>query len=288
MLGAAEQAMLAVMIFVIMLGMGATIHRTDAAAALRRRRAFLVGMLCQFGLMPLIAFLLATLLQLPPAVALALIILGATPGGTTSNLFSYWARGDVTLSIGMTVASTLMAIVLMPLAIAVYATDALTGEVGIPLASIAVTLALVTVPAGLGYLVRARSVVVAAWVEWAGSVTGMVLIAILIATFIAENSAMILAVPAGEWLATLLLSVCVFAAGFGLARILGLDLTAAKTVSLETGIQNGPLAITVIGLSFAAGPTQDAMLLTAALYSVFVVITASLASWVYAGLQSAK
>jgi BASS family bile acid:Na+ symporter len=287
MLGAAEQAMLAAMIFVIMLGMGATIHRTDILAALRRRRAFLVGMLCQFGLMPLIAFLLALVFQLPPAVALALIMLGATPGGTTSNLFSYWARGDVTLSIAMTVASTLMAIILMPLAIAVYATEGLTGDVEIPLASIAVTLVLVTLPAALGYLIRARNVVWASWVEWVGSVAGMVLIAALIVNFFRENSAMILAVPGGELMATLLLSLCGFAAGFLLARALGLDLMASKTVSLETGIQNAPLTITVIGLSFAPGAFQDQMLLAAALYAVFVVITSSLTSWYYAGLKPA-
>jgi bile acid:Na+ symporter, BASS family len=285
MLGAAEQAMLAAMIFVIMLGMGATIHKTDIAMALARRRAFLVGMLCQFGLMPLIAFLLAILFQLPPAVALALIMLGATPGGTTSNLFSYWAKGDVTLSIAMTVASTLAAIVLMPVAIAIYATEALTGDVEIPLASIAVTLVLVTLPAFLGYLIRARNVVWAAWVEWVGSVAGMVLIAALIVNFITENSAMIAAVPVGEVMATLLLSICGFMAGFTLARYLGLDLMASKTVSLETGIQNAPLTITVIGLSFAAGEAQDQMLLTAALYAVFVVITSTITSWYYAGLR---
>lgn len=288
MLGAAEQAMLAAMIFVIMLGMGATIHRSDIAMALRRRRAFLVGMVCQFGLMPLIAFLLASALALPPAVALALIMLGATPGGTTSNLFSYWAKGDVTLSIAMTVASTLAAIVLMPLAIEIYATDALTGDVEIPFVSIAVTLVLVTLPAALGYAVRARNVVAASWVEWVGSLAGMVLIAALIANFFRENSAMIFAVPFGELLATLLLSVCGFAAGFWLARFLGLDLTAAKTVSLETGIQNAPLTITVIGLSFAAGAEQDQMLLTAALYAVFVVITSTLTSWYYATLKPAN
>jgi bile acid transporter len=287
MFGAAEQAMLAAMIFVIMLGMGATIHRTDIAAAFRRRRAFLVGMLCQFVLMPLIAFLLAVALALPPPVALALIMLGATPGGTTSNLFSYWARGDVSLSIAMTVASTIAAIVLMPLAIAVYATEALTGAVEVPLASIAVTLVLVTLPAAIGFLIRARSAVAASWVEWVGSLAGMILIAVLIANFLRENSAMVFAVPATELLATALLGIIGFAAGFALSRALGLDLTAAKTVSLETGIQNAPLAITVIGLSFAAGADQDQMLLTAALYAIFIVISATLTSWYYAGMRPA-
>jgi BASS family bile acid:Na+ symporter len=288
MLGAAEQAMLAAIIFVIMLGMGATIHRTDIAIALRRRRrAFLVGMLCQFGLMPLIAFLLALALALPPPVALALIMIGATPGGTTSNLFSYWAKGDVTLSIAMTVASTLAAIVLMPLAIAIYATEALTGDLEIPFASIAVTLILVTLPAAIGYAIRARNVVAASWIEWIGSLAGIVLIAALMINFLRENSALVFAVPATELLATLLLSVCGFVAGFWLARFLGLDLTAAKTVSLETGIQNGALTVTVIGLSFATGQVQDEMILTVALYAIFVVITSTITSLYYATLRPA-
>jgi len=278
MLGAFEQALLALMIFVIMMGMGATVHRVDLRAAFASPRPFLIGMACQFGFMPLIGFLLAVVFQLPPAVALALIMLGATPGGTTSNLFAYYARGDVPLSISMTVASTVLAIVLMPLAIALYAGGELTGDIEVPLGNIAVTVALVTLPALIGFWVRARNVVWAAWLEWVGSVVGIVVILALIANFFLENTAMVLATPATEIIATLLLSVIGFGAGFAAARALGLTLAHAKTVALETGIQNAPLTITVIGLSFAAGPMQDEMLLACAMYAVFVVITSSFAA----------
>jgi len=281
MLGVFEQAMLAAMIFVIMLGMGATIHRVDLRVAFASHRAFLIGMACQFGLMPLIAFLLAVLLQLPPAVALALIMLGATPGGTTSNLFSYYAKGDVALSVAMTVASTMAAVILMPLCIALYAGGSLTGDIEVPFASIAVTLVLVLVPALIGFWVRARSVFYAAWLEWLGGLVGIFVIVALILNFFLENSAMILATPGNELVATLLLSVIGFAAGFVVSRALGLNLVQAKTVSLETGIQNAPLTITVIGLSFAPGEMQDEMLLAAALYAVFVVMTSTAVSLWY-------
>lgn len=287
MLGAAEQAMLAVMVFVIMLGMGATIHRGDVATALVRPRAFLVGMLCQFGLMPLIAFILAHALALPPSVALALIIVGAAPGGSTSNLYSYWAGGDVTLSIAMTVASTLAALVMMPLSIAIYATDALTADLEIPFGSIAGTLVFVTLPAAIGYAIRARNAAAATWVEWIGSKVGMLLILVLIINFFRENSAMILAISGAQFSAVLLLPVGGFAAGYWLARVLGLDLTAAKTVSLETGIQNAALAITVIGLSFDPGPEQDQMILTATLYAIFGIVTAAVTTWYFASLKPA-
>ena len=278
MLGAFEQALLALMIFVIMMGMGATVHRVDLRAAFASPRPFLIGIACQFGFMPLIGFLLAVVFQLPPAVALALIMLGATPGGTTSNLFAYYARGDVPLSIAMTVASTAMAIVLMPLAIAIYAGGTLTGEIAVPVGNIAVTVALVTLPALIGFWVRARNVVWASWLEWIGSVVGIVVILALIVNFLVENTALVLATPATEIIATLLLSVIGFGAGLAASRALRLSLPHAKTVALETGIQNAPLTITVIGLSFAAGPMQDEMLLACAMYAVFVVITSSLAA----------
>jgi len=278
MLGAFEQALLALMIFVIMMGMGATIHRVDLRVAFASPKAFVIGLVCQFGFMPLIAFLLALAFQLPPPVALALIMLGATPGGTTSNLFAYYARGDVPLSIAMTVASTAAAVVLMPLAIGIYASGGLTGDVGVPYANIAVTVALVTVPALIGFWVRGRNVVWAAWLEWVGSVVGIVVILALIANFFIENTDMVLATPWTEIVATLLLSVIGFGAGYAASRALGLTLAHAKTVALETGIQNAPLTITVIGLGFAAGTMQDQMLLACAMYAVFVVITSSLAA----------
>jgi bile acid:Na+ symporter, BASS family len=276
MVGPLEQAILALMIFVIMLGMGATIHRVDLRVAFASPKAFLIGMACQFGLMPLIAFALAVAFQLPPAVALALIMVGATPGGTTSNLFSYYAKGDVALSVAMTVASTTAAVVMMPLCIALYAGGELTGDIEIPYSNIAVTVALVLIPFLIGYWVRQRNVVWAAWLEWIGGVMGMVVIAALILNFFIENTALVLATPMGEIAATILLSVCGFVAGYLVSRALGLTLPHARTVALETGIQNAPLTVGVIVLSFASGPMQDTMVLAVALYAVFVVITSTL------------
>ena len=287
MLGAAEQAMLAAMIFVIMLGMGATIHRTDVVAALRRRRAFAVALACQLLMMPLLAFLLALAFALPPPAALAMIMIGATPGGATSNLFTYWAKGDVTLSIALSVITTTLAVVLMPFNIALYASASLTGEVEVPIASIVVALVLVLVPTAIGYAVRGHNVFAASWMEWLGSVLGMVLIVALIANFVIENSVLILAIPAGEWIATLLLPPLGFLAAYWVARAAGVDLSGSKTVSLEIGIQNAPLTITVIGLSFASGAEQDQMLLTTALYAVFAVITSTITSWYYSTLKPA-
>ncbi|QYK41132.1 MAG: bile acid:sodium symporter [Paracoccaceae bacterium] len=287
MLGAVEQGLLAAMIGIIMLGMGATIGRAEMRAALAAPRAFATGMLCQFGLMPLIALGLAFVFDLSAPVALALIMVGATPGGTTSNLFAYYARGDVALSVAMTVASTLAAVVMMPLLIGLYAGGALTGGVAVPFANIAVTLVLVLVPCLIGMAVRARSAGLAARLEKAGAVLGIVLIVLLILNFAVSNGALVRATPPGEIAAAVLLSVAGFAAGLAVAAALGLTGPQMRTVSLETGIQNTPLTIAVIGLSFPAGPVQDAMLLACALYAVAVVATSAVAAALYRHLAVA-
>ena len=99
--------------------MGCTIHLEDlrryfpakcTVAQLKRATPIGLGMLSQFGLMPLIAFLLGHVFNLTPAEHISAIIIGCTPGGTTSNLFAYWCNGDTGLSIAMTVCSTFIAL----------------------------------------------------------------------------------------------------------------------------------------------------------------------------------
>src|SRR5690625_6440667 len=118
-----DQLLLGLMIFVIMFGMGSSLTTDDFRAVARRPRGVLIGFLSQFGLMPFIAWSLAVLLNLPPGFAIALILIGCLPGGTTSNMFTYFSRGSVALSIAMTTASTLAALVMMPLLLEFYTSD---------------------------------------------------------------------------------------------------------------------------------------------------------------------
>ena len=115
-----DQILLALMIFIIMLGMGASLTMDDFRAVIRAPRGVFIGFLSQFGLMPFIAFSLATVLGFHPAFAISLILIGSLPGGTTSNMFTYFARGSVALSISMTTASTLLALLMMPVLLKLY------------------------------------------------------------------------------------------------------------------------------------------------------------------------
>jgi BASS family bile acid:Na+ symporter len=106
MVGEFEQAILALMIFVIMLGMGASLTPRDFLLALKRPYGLAIGVISQYGFMPLIGFIMAIALALPEPIAIGLLIMSCMPGGTTSNIFTYFSKGNLALSVLMTVTST--------------------------------------------------------------------------------------------------------------------------------------------------------------------------------------
>ncbi|MBO9450066.1 bile acid:sodium symporter [Tropicibacter sp. R16_0] len=287
MIGLVEQIGLVLMVFVIMLGMGATIEMSHLRKVVTTPKPFVVGILCQFGLMPLIAFGLANAFDFPAAIALSLIMVGATPGGTTSNLYTYYAKGDVALSVSMTVASTVMAIVMMPLAIAFYAGQYISAELQVPFSNIVVTLILVMVPVSIGALVLRYSQRWAVRLEKASGVVGIVLIAALIVKFLIENTQLFLSTPKTVIFAAILLGLAGFASGYLCSMLAGLNAKNAKTVSLETGIQNTPLTIAIITLSFASSAQLEEMLLFPTFYAFFIVITSGVVAlgyrWLFRG-----
>jgi predicted Na+-dependent transporter len=118
-----EQIMLVALVFVIMFGLGASLTPRDFVSALRRPWGLIIGWVTQFGIMPLLAFclVLGLLLQLPPEIAaplaLGALLMGSVPAGTTSNIFTYFSKGNLALSVMMTTNSTLWALVMTPLAL---------------------------------------------------------------------------------------------------------------------------------------------------------------------------
>ena len=109
---------MALIVMLLMLGLGASVYPYQFFDALRYPKPLIVGVLSQFLIMPHVAMLLAEIFQLDPMQAVGLLIVGCTPGGSTSNLFAYWSGGDVSLSIAMTVFSTLVGTILMPILLA--------------------------------------------------------------------------------------------------------------------------------------------------------------------------
>ncbi len=291
-LSGVEQALLAIMILVIMFGMGASLSPGDFKEALKRPRAILIGFISQFGLMPLLAFSLAKLLGLPPALAIALILIGCLPGGTTSNMFAYFARGSVALSISMTAASTVLAIVTLPLLLEVYAAgfaremtaamaaEGFEGEFVIPHVNIVVSLLLVIFPVALGMVLKKRSPGWAKTAEDTASFTGLVVILFLLCSVSIRSGNLFFQTPWQIYVASISIGLSGFLFGWLMAFVTRLAPRYRRAISLETGIQNGPIAFAIIMLSFT-GSVADEMLWLGILYSTFIVITASLITLVY-------
>ena len=269
-----ETTLLGVMMIIIMLGMGSSLTFKDFGIALRKPHAIGVGMLCQYGLMPLTAFILATLFQLAPAYAVGLILMGCMPGGTTSNIFVYFSRGRLSLSILMTVCSTLMAIIMVPITMGFYG-RAIPGEWLIPNSEIIKLLFVLLVPTLIGITLRKWNANVGAVLELMGGVLGVVVIIFLLASWIPRNWQLLLETHPIIFFCAIAIAPFGFLLGYFLARTLRIDPIRARTISMETGIQNGPLGILIVALAFAGDPRQAELMLIPILYSVFVVMTST-------------
>ena len=278
-----DKILLALMVFIIMLGMGATLRSSDFLNVLKNPRGVLVGFLSQFGWMPFIAYLLAVLLDLPNYVALSLILLGATPGGTTSNLFTYYSRGSVSLSVSMTVCSTIAAIFMMPLLLGLYATEFSAG-LAIPYKSIATGLAMLLIPVAIGMYIRKISETWASRIEKTAGVMGIVVVLFLVGIYSIRTQELLLSTAPSYYIAAIMLGICGFVLGYLASRVLGLKHNECKTVSLETGIQNGPLTLGIIALTFSNQGAE--MMLLPSIYGITILLTASLATMVYRTIDS--
>jgi BASS family bile acid:Na+ symporter len=274
MLSELETKLLGVMMMVIMLGMGASLTFKDFAIALRKPQGILVGLLCQYGIMPALAFLLATALKLPPAYAVGLILMGCMPGGTTSNIFTYFSKGTLSLSILMTVCSTLVAIVMVPALLAFYSRG-IEGQWQIPPGNVIQVLFVLLVPTVLGIALRKWNANVGAVIEMIGGLLGVVVILFLIGSWVPRNWPLLLSTGFPVYAGSIGLGLCGFLLGYGLSRLLKQDSRRSRTIALETGIQNGPLAVLIVTLTFT-GTQQQEVLLIPVLYSLFIVITSSM------------
>ncbi|MEM6805278.1 MAG: bile acid:sodium symporter, partial [Bacteroidota bacterium] len=249
--------LLNIMLFSIMLGMGATLTTDSFQEPLKSPKPFLIGMLSQFGLLPLLGFLIAILFQLSAAMGLGLLMIACTPGGSTSNLYSYYAKGDVALSISMTVASSLAATFMMPLLLKIYSEALGIGsEIQIPFSKIMISLLLLLIPVSLGMLIRKYNASWAKTVEKVGATIGIIAI-ILIFILPLINNQQMFAVSWEVFIAAGLIAAAGMFFGYILSRWSKLSICHSKTVSLETGIQNAVLTVGIIGISFEGDLEKD-------------------------------
>jgi bile acid transporter len=270
-----EQIMLVLLLFVIMFGMGASLTPRDFISAIKRPAGLIIGWVTQFGIMPLIAFLMVITLGIPAWVAVGALLMGSVPGGTTSNIFTYFSKGNLALSVLMTTNSTLWALIMTPFALWLYGSAFGAADVQIPIENIVVTLAILLVPVAIAMLVRRYSANVGAVMELMGGIFGVFVILFLIVTWVPRNWELLITTPWNVYFIAVLLGPIGIGIAYLIAKAIRLHPMNARTVGLETGIQNGPLAIGIVILSFREIAIMNQVILIPVLYSLFIVILAS-------------
>ncbi|WP_168581236.1 bile acid:sodium symporter family protein [Gephyromycinifex aptenodytis] len=227
---------------IIMFAMGLTLTPPDFLLVIRRPLPVVIGVVAQYGLMPVLGWAIAAALRLPPELAVGVILVGCAPGGTSSNVVTYLAKGDVALSVTMTSISTLLAPLLTPMLALALAGERLDVSGGAMALSI-VKMVLVPVIAGLLLRVLVPSVVekvlpALPWLSVAG-ITGVVMAVV-------AGSADKIASAAGiVLLAVVLHNVAGYALGYGVAKATGQREAACRTTAVEVGMQNSGLATTL-------------------------------------------
>jgi BASS family bile acid:Na+ symporter len=266
-------SLLPVALGIVMLGLGLSLTIADFARVVRFPKAVLVGLFAQTVVLVAIAYLLARLADLPPELAVGLMLLAASPGGATANIYSHLAHGDVALNITLTAVNSLLALVTLPLIVDASLAHFLGQDqyVPPPTRKIVEVAAIIVVPVVLGMALRAGLPRLAAALERPIRVFAvLVLAAVIMAAIVAEWERLpgFIAAVGAVCLAFNLLSMAI---GYGLPRVLALPRGQAIAISMEIGIHNGTLAIFI-----ALNVLQNAaMSVPAAVYSIIMFVTAS-------------
>lgn len=236
---------------VVMLGMGLTLDVRDFAAVTRMPRAVGLGFAAQYTIMPLLGWTVAKLLALPADFAVGLILVACCPGGTASNVVTYLARANVALSVVMTTCSTLAAVVLTPLLTALLAGQFVQVDTwGLFLS----TLKVVILPVAGGVALNRLLPRAVASVLPIAPLVSVLVIALICGSIIAQNAAAVREAGSQLFVAIALLHVTGFGVGYLFARLLGYPTQIARTISIETGMQNSGLGVVLAQKHFATEP----------------------------------
>lgn len=236
---------------IVMFGMGLTLKLSDFKVVFSRPKDVIIGCICQFTIMPLLAFLLTKIFNLPVELAVGVILVGTCPGGTSSNVMTYLAKGDVALSVGMTSVSTILAPFLTPALTFVFAGQ--TVDVNIVSMFLSI-IKVVIVPIALGFVVNKFFSAVTQKIVKILPLISVTAIVAIVAAVVSANSAKIMTSGLLIVLVVVLHNCCGYALGFGIGKILKLDMAKCKAVAIEVGMQNSGLATSLAATHFAQYP----------------------------------
>ena len=256
----------------IMLALGLGLTGQDFLRVAKQPKDFLVGLICQLILLPIIAFLLLKIFNLPLEIALGVMIIAAAPGGVTSNVLTKFANGDVALSISLTAIISLISIISVPFIVFKSAELLEVTEISKEISMIGISMKMflvVTLPVIIGMLIRKFATNVVMSKSQLIERISVFLFVIVFAAIWVEEWENIMGYIKQAGLITLVLNIVMMFIGYYVAKFLASGVSQRKSISLECGLQNGTLAVFVASQLF----TDITYLIPTATYAIVMFLT---------------
>lgn len=267
---------------IIMLGMGLSLSLGDFRRILTFPKAVFIGLFNQIIILPLIGFGLMYFWELQPVYAVGIILISACPGGPTSNLFAYLGKCDTALSISLTALSSIITIFTIPF-IVNYGMEIHMGEgqyIALPILQTILQITVITIiPVSIGMFLKAKKQNLAKRAERPVKIASTIFIIVIILGAVLKDKENVIPAFRETGLPTLVLNIITLLIGFFSAKILGLSFRQSSTVSIEAGIQNGTLAITIAASATLLNNPEIAI--PPAVYSILMFFTGGLAVMLY-------
>lgn len=272
-------------IFLIMMGMGLSLVTNDFKRVVKYPKAVAIGLTNQLLFLPLIGFALASMMSLEPEYAVGVMLLVLCPGGTTSNLFTYLAKGDVALSVTMTAISSVVTVFSIPIVLSfslVYFMGA-GSEFQLPVVKTMVSLiALTILPVSIGMLIKRYAPSVADKTQVLVSRFGVIFLSFLVLFLSYVQKDIIVEALIATGPVSLILNVSTMALGYYTSKWFGLNPEQRRSITMEVGLQNSTLSM-FMALTLLA---NYKMSLTPAIYTLIMFLTAGIMVRVFSAQHS--
>ena len=261
------------LLMIIMFGMGSSMSLSEYAGVIKMPKGVLIGVFCQFTIMPLVGYGLAKASGLPPEIAAGIILVGCSPSGLASNVMSYLAKANLALSLTLTAVATLLAPLLTPFLMKLLANELVPIDFWGMLVSI-MKIVIVPIIAGLvfNHFFHGKF----KWLDQALPIVSMAGIAIIITVITAVGRDALLTIGITLIGIVFVHNLIGYFLGYGISRMLGLDRRSARTIALEVGMQNSGLAS---GIAVEMGRVATMGLAPAVFGPVMNITGSSLATW---------
>jgi BASS family bile acid:Na+ symporter len=263
---------------IIMLGLGLSLTIADFQRVVKFPKVIFIGLFCQMIILPVVCFSIAKGFGLAPELAVGLMLLAASPGGSTANLFSHLANGDVALNISLTAFNSILSILMLPL-IVNFSIDYFmeSGQV-VPLQfkKIIEVFAIVLVPVGIGMIVNAKNPSISIKLEKPVKILSALFLVLIIVSAIIKEKAHIVEYFQQIGIPALLFNVLSLGIGYFIPRMLNIGKKQAIAIGMEIGIHNGTMAIFIATTVL----NNSVMSIPPAIYSLIMFITAGIFGYV--------